>query len=106
MAVANIIEGLPKVSSIFSEPILIKEMTYEEVQAIIETRLKNLKLNGVEYIKPFDSSALKLLFDLYKGNIQYILNSLSMAVEVVTQNKPFVLDYKEMIKIVQEYLVV
>lgn len=91
MAVANIIEGLPKMSSIFSEPILINEMTYEEVQQIIDIRLQNLRLNDVEYIKPFDNGTLKLLFDLYKGNIRFILNSLETAVEAVTQNKPVVL---------------
>jgi GTPase SAR1 family protein len=100
----NAIQGIPQVSSIFSEPIILKSMSYDEVKKIIDVRLNKLKIEGVKQIKPFDNSALKMLFGLYNGNIRHILNSLDKAVTSSVRNIPIVLDDSDVARILSNQI--
>ena len=100
----NAIQGISQVSSIFSEPIILRNMSYDEVKEVIDIRLNKLKIEGVKQIKPFNDSALKMLFGLYNGNIRHILNSLDKAVTSSVRNIPIVLDDNDVARILSNQI--
>ena len=55
-------------------------------------------------IYPFNEDCLKILYDLMKGNIRDILNSLSSAVFQATSERPIILDRNKLSKILKEIL--
>lgn len=93
--VGGIINGLPRVSSILSENIQIKKLTLTEVKEVIDLRLKYLAIEGLNTTRPYEESALKILYELYDGNIRDILNSLGTAVISITTNMPVRLNANE-----------
>jgi GTPase SAR1 family protein len=90
LIVDGIIQSIARVSSIFSEHIMLNTMSLPEVEEIIETRLSKMKISA-QIIKPYDDKVLEILYKLYNGNIRDILNSLSTAVLAATQDKPILL---------------
>lgn len=93
----GIIQGLPRVASIFPDtPLHVENLTLQEVKEIIERRFSILKIEGLNQIMPFTDDCLKKLYNLMDGNIRYILNSLSTAVSEATQEKPIVLNEEYM----------
>ncbi len=87
----GIIQGSQRVSSIFSDSIMINEMTFEEIEEVINKRLELLKIENLNLVKPFDKSALDKLYNLYGGNIRNILNSLKEAILASVINNPIIL---------------
>lgn len=77
-------------------PIEIKEFTFEDIKKIIDARIKILKSNeNIKTEAPHTEDALKILFQLYFGNLRNILNSLSACViEFGASNNPLIINEK------------
>ena len=58
----------------------------------------------MNYVIPFTKDCLKVLFDLWGGNIRHILNSLSTALQEATHEKPVILDENLLAKTLKEVL--
>ena len=85
--------SISRFSSIMTDaPISIEVFTLEEVNELIKKRFEAMRIEDLEYVIPFTKDCLKILFDLWGGNIRHILNSLSTAVQEATEEKPIVLD--------------
>lgn len=62
--------------------IKVPTLSYEDIKNIIKIRMETLKINDkTEVIKPHSEESLRLLYELYKGNIRDILNSLSCSID-------------------------
>jgi len=85
--------NIPRFSSIMTDtPILIEVFTLEEVDELIKKRFEAMRIEDLGYVTPFTKDCLKILFGLWGGNIRHILNSLSTAIQEVTEEKPVILD--------------
>lgn len=85
--------SIPRFSSIMTDtPISIEPFTLPEVDKIIEKRFESMQIEGLGYVVPFTKDCLKMLYDLWGGNIRHILNSLSTAVQELTVEKPVTID--------------
>lgn len=85
--------SIPRFSSIMTDtPISIEPFTLEEVDKIIKKRFESMQIEGLDYVVPFTKDCLKMLYDLWGGNIRHILNSLSTAVQELTVEKPVTID--------------
>jgi Cdc6-like AAA superfamily ATPase len=71
-------------------PIEISELDLKDIKEILEKRIKYLASNSESPPDiPHTEEALKILFDLYKGNIRHILKSLSACVyDLADTNNP------------------
>lgn len=97
----SIIQSLPRLASILSDTIILNTMSYSEIKKIIDERFNILKIKNdeIKVIKPFDESAMVLIYNLYNGNIREILNSLNTAVLEVTENLPVTLNKNDIARI-------
>ncbi len=75
-------------------PIEIKELTYDDIKKIIDERIKYLILKENTTVEaPHTEEALKILFQLYSGNLRNILKSLSACViEFGKSNNPIIIN--------------
>ncbi len=93
LTVKGYFQSMPRFSSIMTDtPINIETLTLDEIREIIEKRFETMKIEGLEYVVPFTEDCFKVLFDLWGGNIRHILNSLSTAVQELTEEKPVIID--------------
>ncbi|MCL5429912.1 MAG: winged helix-turn-helix transcriptional regulator [Candidatus Marsarchaeota archaeon] len=93
LIVHGVLQSMPRFASILSDtPILLKELSLEQVNEVINIRMKKLRIEDLEIVRPFDDSALEMLYDLYGGNIRDILNSLETAVLYLTEERPVTID--------------
>ncbi len=103
LTVHSIFQSMPRFSSIINDtPILLNELTFEEIDLIITTRLEKLQILHLKYVTPFTKDALRVLFDLYSGNIRNILNSLQTAVVEATKERAVKLDKNSIAIILKE----
>ena len=51
-----------------------------------------MQIEGLDYVVPLTKDCLKMLYDLWGGNIRHILNSLSTAVQELTVEIPVTVD--------------
>ncbi len=103
LTVHSIFQSIPRFASIVSDtPILMKELSEDEIGQIIDRRLETLRIEELRGIKPFDKSALHILYELYTGNIRYILNSLTTAIVECTNEKPILLNSDSIGKVLKE----
>jgi len=101
----SIIQSMPRLSSIMSDtPIVINELSLKEIEEIISARLKYLRIKDLTYIVPYKKEVLKVLYDLYGGNIRNILNSLSTAVGEITTEKPIIINENDLAIILNSIL--
>lgn len=78
----NVIDVKSRLRQIFTTPIKVPILEYEEVKNVIDIRLNELRLSdAITVIRPHSEDSLKLLYNLYQGNIRDILNSLSSSVD-------------------------
>lgn len=93
LTVKSYFQSMPRFSSIMTDaPVNIETFTFDEINKIIEKRFETMRIEDLEYVFPFTDNCLKILFDLWGGNIRYILNSLSTAVHELTKEKPVIID--------------
>ena len=104
LTIHSIFQSMPRVSSIISDtPIILKEMELVEIEKAIDIRLTKLRISeDLNVIKPFTDAALNALYELYKGNIRDILNSLSTAVLAGTHEKPIILSQTALTRILKQ----
>ena len=102
----SILQSIPRFSSILTDtPFHIEILGFEEVKQIIKKRFEHLCISkDYNIIYPFNEDCLKILYDLMKGNIRDILNSLSSAVFQATSERPIILDRNKLSKILKEIL--
>ena len=78
--VPTVLESQPRVASILNgAPILIDPLSKRETTTIIHKRFEILKDKQLAFTSPVSDDAIGVLYDLYQGNIRYVLNSLSEA---------------------------
>ena len=93
LTIKGYFHSIPRFSSIMTDtPINIETFTLYEIKEIIRKRFETMKIEGLEYVVPFTEDCLKILFNLWGGNIRHILNSLSTAVYELTEEKPVLID--------------
>jgi len=77
----------------------LDSFSYEEIKQIIDIRMEQLRLSpSIEVIPPHSESSLKLLYNLYEGNIRDILNSLSNSLDLRNVRTLSSLKTKEILK--------
>ncbi|MBI4981310.1 AAA family ATPase [Candidatus Woesearchaeota archaeon] len=90
-------------------PIEITELGFQEIKEILNRRIEHLSISENPEI-PHTEEALKILFELYSGNIRHILRSLSACVlYLAPSNNPTKIDeylLKEILvkKVKEDYL--
>jgi len=85
----ELFEQLPRVEDIFQVPILLRPFKFDEIKLIINKRIKLLTINSsITPIIPHDDETLKLLFDLYEGNLRGILRGLDCAINDSVHSRP------------------
>jgi Cdc6-like AAA superfamily ATPase len=99
-SVQDTISKLPRVHSIMSEtPIVLQNLTLKEVKDLLEKRIDTLTTPGLQAIKPYEDDTIGKLYTLHKGNLRFILNSLSTAFKEIVKDVPLVLSAKDMQRI-------
>jgi len=87
----SVISAKDRVNSIFLKPeINVPPLSLLEVQQILEERISKLSINErSKTITPHTGEAVKILFQLYQGNIREILNGLqNCVIELASSNTP------------------
>lgn len=102
----SILQSVPRFSSILSDtPFHLEVLTYKEVKEVIKKRFESLRISeDYNIIYPYTEDCLKILYNLMKGNIRDILNSLSTAVFHATDESPICLDRNKLAKTLKEIL--
>ena len=85
-------------------PIIIEVLTLEEIDELIKKRFEAMRIEDLEYVIPFTEDCLKILFELWGGNIRHILNSLSTAIQELTEEKTIMLDENTLAKTLKSVL--
>ncbi len=97
--------NIPRFSSIMTDtPIIIEVLTLEEIDELIKKRFEAMRIEDLEYVIPFTEDCLKILFELWGGNIRHILNSLSTAIQELTEEKTIMLDENTLAKTLKSVL--
>ena len=104
LTVKGYFQSMPRFSSIMTDSINIDTLTFEEIKEIITKRFETMKIEGLEYVIPFTDDCLKVLYDLWGGNIRHILNSLSTAIQEQTTEKAEILDENTLSKTLKSVL--
>lgn len=99
-------QSMPRFSSTLTDtPIHIETLTIDEIELIIKKRFEYLRIRPeLNYLIPYNRGCLNALFELWGGNIRYILNSLSTAVREITTEKPVILDEDSLAVTLQDVL--
>lgn len=81
LTVYPLFQSIPRLEQTFhSPPIYLQSFKLREIWAIINKRIRALSIAKVNSVNPVTEEAVKLLFELYSGNIRSIFRSLSAAV--------------------------
>ncbi len=102
----SIMQSIPRFSSILTDtPFHIEVLKINEVKEIIKKRFEHLRISeSYNLIYPYNEDSLQILYDLFKGNIRDILNSLSTAIFYATSERPIVMDRNKLAKTLKEIL--
>ena len=95
----HIISFKSRLRQIFIFPeIQVPTLSYENVKNVIEKRISLLRLNNQNPVtRPHSEESLRILYELYNGNIRDILNSLSSSVDENTAMTSSVIRTKEIL---------
>jgi len=89
--VSETIGNMPRVQSIMAEsPIILQNLSLAEIKELLEKRIRQLSIGGLQHINPYTHDALALLYSLHAGNLRYILNALSTALKGLVKDTPLV----------------
>lgn len=84
----EIFQQIPRVEEIFQVPILLLPLKFEEIEAIIQKRIRILAITDTTPIIPYDNETLGILFTLYAGNLRGVLRSLDCAISETVTSRP------------------
>jgi Cdc6-like AAA superfamily ATPase len=103
LTVPPVLNSIPRVRSIFNDSALtLPKLSLEEVKKILKKRIETLSIDGLNFVFPYDDETIRILYDLYDGNIRNILNSLSTAIREVSEERAIVLNKSLVCKILSE----
>jgi Cdc6-like AAA superfamily ATPase len=103
LIVPQIISQIKRVQSIMSDtPIIINNLSIKEVKQLLDIRIKQLASPFLTPIKPYDDEIVSRLYNLYDGNLRYILNSLSILFQEIVRDNPIVIGNREMTRVLSE----
>ena len=84
----DLIELRPRFREIFVlEHVYVNNLSNKEIKEIINKRIDYLKIKEYNFVRPHTEECIDVLFDLYKGNLRSILNSLSYSLRGVKEPK-------------------
>ena len=101
--VPSVIESQPRVASTLSgAPILIDPLSKQKTAKVIHKRFEILADKKLAFTPPVDDDAIGVLYDLYDGNIRYVLNSLSEAlISVSAEEAPITLSARKTVSLLR-----
>jgi len=103
LAVPQIINQMKRVSSIMSDSsIFIENLSLQNLQKLLDTRINHLSASGLVPIKPYEDSVVSKLYTLYDGNLRFVLNSLSTAFNEMVVDSPLILNQELLMKVLPE----
>jgi len=97
------INQIKRVSSIMTEtPVILGSLSIKEVKQLLEKRIKLLEIPNLTSIKPYDDEVISKLYNLYDGNLRFILNSLSTVFCELVKDNPITVTNNELVKVLSE----
>ncbi len=103
LTVPTAINQIKRVSSIMTEtPIILGGLSIKEVKQLLEKRIKLLEIPNLTSIKPYDDEVISKLYNLYDGNLRFILNSLSTVFCELVKDNPIIITNKELVNVLSE----
>ncbi|WP_372367790.1 DeoR family transcriptional regulator [Candidatus Uabimicrobium sp. HlEnr_7] len=95
---SQVISPSERVSSIMGWPIQVPPLTYQEVIEVINTRYALLSIKQGKEIKPVENSFIKYLYELHRGKIRFVMDSIARVVLGYPYKKHRTLRKEEAIK--------
>ncbi len=93
LSVKGYMQSITRFASTMTDtPIHIETLNLDEMKEILTRRFNTLQIPGLRHVLPYTPDCLEALFDLWGGNVRNILNSLSTAVQELTEEKPVLID--------------
>lgn len=103
LTVPQTLNQIRRVSSIMSEtPIILGSLNIKEIKQLLEKRIKQLEVPGLTAVKPYDDEVISKLYNLYDGNLRFILNSISTVFCELVKDNPIIITNKELVKVLAE----
>jgi predicted transcriptional regulator len=103
LIVPSTIQSIPRVSSVFSDtPIILPNLSLEEIETIIEKRINCLAIKDITTGVSIGEGVIKVLYELYEGNLRCILNSLSTVFRETTKEIPVKLTVHKLRKVLSD----
>ncbi len=103
LAVPRVVSQIKRVNSVMSDtPIILGNLTIKEIKQLLDTRIKLLVSPYLAPIKPYEDEVISRLYELYDGNLRFILNSLSVVFQELIKDNPLVISNKELTKVLSE----
>lgn len=101
--VPQIISQIKRVKSVMSDdPIIINSLSVTEIKKLLEIRIKQLASPYLNPIKPYEDEIISRLYNLYEGNLRYILHSLTILFQEIVKDNPIVISNREMTRVLSE----
>ena len=103
LVVPQIIGQIKRVNSVMSDtPIILGNLTVKEIKLLLDTRIKLLTSPYLTHIKPYEEEVISRLYELYDGNLRFILHSLSTVFQELIKDNPIVMTNKELTRVLSE----
>ncbi len=103
LVVPQIIGQIKRVNSVMSDtPIILGNLTIKEIKLLLDTRIKLLTSPYLTHIKPYEEEVISRLYELYDGNLRFILHSLSTVFQELIKDNPIVITNKELTLVLSE----
>ena len=103
LKVPQIVTQIKRVNSVMSDtPIILGNLTLKEVKLLLENRIKQLASPYLNVIKPYEEEVIARLYDLYDGNLRFILHSLSTVFQELIRDNPIIITNKELTHVLSE----
>ncbi len=103
LAVPQIISQIKRVSSVMSDtPIILGNLSITEIKHLLDMRINMLASPYLKSIKPYDDEVISRLYELYEGNLRYILHSLSTIFQEIIKDNPIIITPREMTRVLSE----
>ena len=103
LAVPQVISQIKRVNSVMSDtPIILGNLSIKEIKQLLDTRIQLLASPYLTPIKPYEDEVISRLYELYEGNIRFILHSLSITFQEIVKDTPIVISNNELTKVLSE----
>lgn len=83
---------IPRVEQVFQSPVFLEPFRIDEIRLIMEKRIEILSIKGegikIKPLNPVFPDAIKVLYDLYNGNVRDIMKGIATVITEIVTNKP------------------